>query len=643
MTVNISLLGGAAAQFFDNSGVILSGGKIYTYQAGTTTPQATYTTSAGNIAHTNPIILDSAGRVPNGGEIWLTDGSEYKFIIHNSNNVLIGTYDNITGNGNNAVDDILALLAASNGSSLIGFVQSGTGTDPYTVQDKLRQTISVKDFGAVGDGVADDTAAIQAALDSLTSNGGTIYMPAGNYLISSTLLLTKEGTTLLGAGSGSNNIIINGATRITATHINGPALRIKAIGCSIRELTVTSDDTRYATSAGSNYGILTEADDNPTSLSNKFSIYKVRVARQPSHGFVFIARTESSNITDSTADNVKGHGFVFDDGTLTGRTNVEKPGQITLINCRATRTGGHSIKIGDVASPVTNNRAYRLIFDNFEAFFNLQDFATYTNGYNVYVHGENIEFRVCAFGGTKDAAGLTRHGGVWVAGQNVVFQNQRFVRNEPYGAYVSSSGIATTAGIEFNYMWIFNDQPIGYYDPAIFVEPDCENVKSSLGFNVGLMTTSLMNTGSKWNVIEFDGLKRFRGNYVSTFNSTPAAIVLQDDTAAFMSFEKPGGGVTQGVAVIGSNLAARGLAVIAFRVGDADAYCTVLSSGGATVVGTTGTLNGTTGVNGNLTFAANTANDRLYIENRTGNTGNYHVTFLSLNVPTVFTGTTAVP
>jgi hypothetical protein len=97
MAVFLSPVGGAAAQFFTNSGVILSGGKLYTYAAGTTTPAATFTSSSGNTNHTNPIILDSAGRVP-GGEIWLS-ASPYKFLIKDSNDVLIGTYDNISGIG----------------------------------------------------------------------------------------------------------------------------------------------------------------------------------------------------------------------------------------------------------------------------------------------------------------------------------------------------------------------------------------------------------------------------------------------------------------------------------------------------------------------------------------------------------------
>ena len=103
MAVNLSPVGGVAAQFFDNNGVILTGGKIYTYTAGTTTPQTTYTSSSGATAHSNPIILDASGRVP-GGEIWLTDGLSYKFLLKDANDVLIGTYDNITGINSNFIN-----------------------------------------------------------------------------------------------------------------------------------------------------------------------------------------------------------------------------------------------------------------------------------------------------------------------------------------------------------------------------------------------------------------------------------------------------------------------------------------------------------------------------------------------------------
>jgi microcystin-dependent protein len=91
-TVNLSSFAGAGSQFFDNSGVPLAGGLIYSYLAGTTTPLVTYTSSTGLTAHPNPIVLDSAGRI---NEVWIPEGTNCKFVLQTSTNVLIGTYDSL--------------------------------------------------------------------------------------------------------------------------------------------------------------------------------------------------------------------------------------------------------------------------------------------------------------------------------------------------------------------------------------------------------------------------------------------------------------------------------------------------------------------------------------------------------------------
>jgi len=93
--VYLSAFAGAGWQFFSNTGQPLAGGLLYTYSAGTSAPAATYTSSMGNIANTNPIVLDAYGRVPN--EIWLTVGLAYKFVLQDSSYVQIGTWDNISG------------------------------------------------------------------------------------------------------------------------------------------------------------------------------------------------------------------------------------------------------------------------------------------------------------------------------------------------------------------------------------------------------------------------------------------------------------------------------------------------------------------------------------------------------------------
>jgi len=126
--VSLSIFGGVGSQFFDNNGNPLSGGKIYTYEAGTTTPLATYTSSSGNTAHTNPIILDAAGRVPAGGEIW-NALQLYKFVLKTSADVTIATYDNV-GSSFNAT----AIIAnfTGNGSTVAFTLASAPSNENST-------------------------------------------------------------------------------------------------------------------------------------------------------------------------------------------------------------------------------------------------------------------------------------------------------------------------------------------------------------------------------------------------------------------------------------------------------------------------------------------------------------------------------
>jgi len=79
-------------QFSDDNGVPLNGGKLYTYAAGTSTPQATYSDSALTVPNANPIILNSAGRAI----IYIPTNTAYKFVLNTSLDVLVWSQDNIS-------------------------------------------------------------------------------------------------------------------------------------------------------------------------------------------------------------------------------------------------------------------------------------------------------------------------------------------------------------------------------------------------------------------------------------------------------------------------------------------------------------------------------------------------------------------
>ena len=89
----------------------------------------------------------------------------------------------IASSGTGADAGLRTDLAAASGASLVGFVQAGAGAIARTALAKMREIVSVTDYGAIGDGVTNDTAAVAAAVAQ--SNGKCLYFPAGTYLVDS--------------------------------------------------------------------------------------------------------------------------------------------------------------------------------------------------------------------------------------------------------------------------------------------------------------------------------------------------------------------------------------------------------------------------------------------------------------------------
>jgi len=252
MSVNLSPLAGAGWQFFDNDGVILAGGLIYTYAAGSSTPLATYTTSAGNIANANPIQLDSSGRTPS--EVWLTAGSTYKFEIKTATGTLIRTWDNISGiNDTNTLAELANSSDPTKGDALVGFRQSNSSgnlpnTIGRTVHQKFQPYIDAHDFGALGLN-ADYTTQLQNAINATPLNGA-LYLPNGIYQISSQLVINQAITIFSDNAHNTGTIICLGCS---AFKIN------KVSNVEIKSMTI-AQAVRYTTTPNSYYGIEVPGD-----------------------------------------------------------------------------------------------------------------------------------------------------------------------------------------------------------------------------------------------------------------------------------------------------------------------------------------------------------------------------------------------
>lgn len=169
---------------FDNSGNPLSLGKVYTYVSGTNTLLSTWADIDGDANNTNPVILDARGEA----NIFLPPGKNYRFVVKTADDVTIKTKDNIAG----------ASPAAAS------------------------EWLNVKSFGAVGDGVTDDTAAIQLAVDAATTSPrGTLYIPAGTYIVSDSIDINGRINMV---GDGMNNSVLS------YTANNNPCLNWTADG-----------------------------------------------------------------------------------------------------------------------------------------------------------------------------------------------------------------------------------------------------------------------------------------------------------------------------------------------------------------------------------------------------------------------------
>jgi len=117
MSVLLSPIGNGI-NFLSTTGQPLALGKLNTYQAGSSTPLATYTDVNGLIQNTNPVILGTDGRLPS--ELWLTQGYSYKFTLTDKNDNLIATYDNLYG--------ILATSAAATSPFSTGMILIWSGS-----------------------------------------------------------------------------------------------------------------------------------------------------------------------------------------------------------------------------------------------------------------------------------------------------------------------------------------------------------------------------------------------------------------------------------------------------------------------------------------------------------------------------------
>ena len=222
MSVNLSPIGNGVS-FLGTTGLPLSGGKIYTYQAGSSTPLATYTTINGTIANANPIILGTDGRTPN--EIWLTYGYNYKFILQDSVGSTIATYDNLYGilgtipaASSTLPTGMILLWSGAIGSIPTGYYLCDGNNGTPDLRDRFLvgagNTYSVNQTGGSADAIvvshthtATSTSTVTDPGHNHTASGATAppYSAGGNAVFSLATVTTSTSTTGITVATTTTN------------------------------------------------------------------------------------------------------------------------------------------------------------------------------------------------------------------------------------------------------------------------------------------------------------------------------------------------------------------------------------------------------------------------------------------------------
>lgn len=424
-------------QAFNSAGAPLSGGKVYTYAAGTTSPLATYTTQAGDVANANPVILDSSGRA----DIWL-GAAAYRLVVKTSADVVETDTDNIyplvqqfavleetfTASaaqtlfnlseftyvvGNNSLSVVMngimlertvdyeetsassftLRVAAEEGDRLIAragvdmganlannaatvvYTGAGAGAVATTVQARLRKEYFLSDYGVTGDGVTDDTAEIQSAIDAVAvGGGGTLYFPRGSYAISA-MLTVETGVRLIGEGYGDDDA--------SATQPDTPATELLWIGSD----SGTDPMVRFMSATASTYVYGAKIDGLLVNGNNAaYDGIVISSGQECAIGDVWVSKVRNDGIRLDDANGVLCSSVTINSYFYNAGANVACASSNGLVLRSSTGVGTTATFVGSIIAVIVNGNGLE-IGDHDNGIFQKVRCRPSGTGHGVYLRG----------------------------------------------------------------------------------------------------------------------------------------------------------------------------------------------------------------------------------------------------------------
>jgi hypothetical protein len=314
------------------------------------------------------------------------------------------------------------VLAASSGSSLIGYTLGATGAVATTVQAKLRETVSIKDFGAVGDGVTDDSLAFHSLVVWLNARAGgaTVLFPQGTYLMKWDYDLWGSNNGYMSGcdgirfiGQGATIKIMNGAR----CGISGGVYKDEGYGFVFVDCTNTVVENFYLNGNISNitYGT---ADGNCYGVAFYGNCTNSIVRNVTAYGFA----TDGSLCRADGGKNILYENVKLDSNRRQG-ISITAGEQLTFINCQFINTGlilatapGSGCDIEPIAPRFVKDATFlNCLFQG-----NVITQVVMDSGTD---YSDNIYFNNCRFD-TKDASGtLKGQRSVWCKEPSAKFIN----------------------------------------------------------------------------------------------------------------------------------------------------------------------------------------------------------------------------
>jgi len=494
---------------------------------------------------------------------------------------------------------------------------------------------NVRDYGALGNGTDDDTAAFALAVAAVNVAGGKLVIPPGRYVVAAgTIHITYNGVEVVGTSKGDAAYPTPTYAAPTTVVITGtgPGIRIQSQSVTLTKFRLTSDTIRAALPFDlQSPGVRVEAPDNSANdRADRCVIHDFRIDKQPGDGYLSVGPAIYADLARIDIYECKGFGFRFDPGLLTGlvRTYPNYPGLSIVHSCRVGYCGGHSIACSNDGVVSQTYMAIRMQIIDLDSFGNGQNTSImYPSAdgqfYDFWIFGENCLVQHSApCGRVGNTLVPELMGGIWIGGRDNRIINNRFVDTQQpiYWGYKAAQ---PSTGLEVNTFRLINTSLT--HTSMVKVQSASARglrvIYDRRDSMVSVVPDSVGGTPLPSYVLYQGGIEKVSSlsvDLLSSITNTGTLVEVLDNAVFSLPINGTGPSLSiHGVMVIAPTAVSAGGGIFHIRLNATGPVATKWAGETNTVAyGAGGALTGTTGTVGEVTVSC--SNTTIYVENRLG-------------------------